>query len=120
MKKATAVIGATHKNDRYAFLATVKLRRYGHKVYPVGIHEGDIEGEKILTGLPKLDDVDTVTMYVGPRNQPYWIEYILSLKPRRIIFNPGTENPELETKAIAQGIDCMHSCTLVMLSTGEY
>jgi uncharacterized protein len=120
MKNATAVIGATPKRDRYAYLATTKLKRYGHKVYPVGIHKGDIEGEKIITERPVPDDVGTVTLYVGPRNQVHWIDYILSLKPNRIIFNPGTENPELENKAFAQGIECIHGCTLVMLGTGEY
>jgi uncharacterized protein len=120
MKKATAVIGATPKSDRYAFLATARLKRYGHKVYPVGIHTGDIEGEKILTDKPALEDVDTVTLYVGPKNQVFWIDYILSLKPRRIIFNPGTENPELIHKATEKGIECIHGCTLVMLSIGDY
>jgi uncharacterized protein len=120
MEKATAVIGATPKSDRYAFMATVRLKRYGHKVYPIGIHRGDIEGEQIILDKPALKDVDTVTLYVGPRNQVFWKDYILSLKPRRIIFNPGTENPELAEAAAAQGIECIHGCTLVMLSIGEY
>jgi predicted CoA-binding protein len=120
MKTATAVIGATPKSDRYAYLATAKLKRYGHKVYPVGMHPGQIEGEMILTDRPKLDDVGTVTLYVGPTNQVHWIDYILSLKPERIIFNPGTENPVLESQASAKGIECVHGCTLVMLSVGDY
>jgi uncharacterized protein len=120
MGKNTAVIGASPNPDRYAYRATISLRRYGHKVFPVGIKEGEINGERILTGFPKLDDIDTVTLYVGPRNQPAWIDYIFSLNPKRIIFNPGTENPEFERTAAEKGIECVDGCTLVMLSVGEY
>jgi uncharacterized protein len=120
MKKNTAVIGASPNPDRYAYKATVSLKRHGHKVYPVGIHKGDIDGEQILLDKPPLPDIDTVTLYVGPKNQVAWIDYILSLKPKRIIFNPGTANPELENAAEKQGIECLHSCTLVMLSIGDY
>jgi predicted CoA-binding protein len=120
MSKTTAVIGATPKSDRFAYRATVSLNRHGHKVYPIGIHEGEIDGLKILTNKPELNDVDTVTLYVGPRNQVHWIDYILSLKPKRIIFNPGTENQELIDRAEKQGIECIDACTLVMLSIGQY
>lgn len=120
MSKTTAVIGATPNPQRYAYLATNRLVQYGHKVYPVGIHKGAIEGEQILTNYPELKDVDTVTLYVGPKNQVHWIDYILGLRPKRIIFNPGTENPALENAAEKKGIECVHGCTLVMLSTGEY
>ncbi len=118
--KATVVIGASPDPSRYSFLATNKLKQHGHKVYPVGIHEGEINGEKILTDKPHIENVDTVTMYVHPRNQKSWIDYILALKPKRIIFNPGAENPELEKLAIAQGVECLDACTLVMLSIGQY
>ena len=120
MSKTTAVIGATPNPQRYAYLATMRLLQYGHTVYPVGIHKGEIEGNEILTGYPELNDIDTVTLYVGPKNQVHWIDYILGLKPKRVIFNPGTENPALENAAKEQGIECVHGCTLVMLSTGEY
>ena len=120
MSKATAVIGATPNSGRYAYLAASRLKKHGHKVYPVGIHRGDIEGMEIMTDFPKLDHVDTVTLYVGPKNQVHWTDYILALKPKRIIFNPGTENPPFEEKAAAQGIEVVRGCTLVMLSTGEY
>lgn len=118
--KNTAVIGATPNPQRYAYLATSRLASHGHKVYPVGIHEGEIEGHKILTDFPKLRDIDTVTLYVGPKNQVHWIDYILGLNPKRIIFNPGTENPVLENAAREKGIESVHGCTLVMLSVGEY
>lgn len=120
MNKPTAVIGASSNPERYAYLATVRLKKHGHSVFPVGINEGEIEGEKILTDKPKLADIDTVTLYVGPRNQHAWIDYIFSLKPKRIIFNPGAENPELVKAAEAKGIECVEACTLVMLSIGNY
>jgi uncharacterized protein len=120
MIKPTAVIGASPRPDRYAYKATVSLKRHGQPVYPVGIHEGEIAGETIRTDFPMLGNIHTVTLYVGPRNQHAWIDYILSLKPQRIIFNPGTENPELVNKATAQGIECVEHCTLVMLSIGVY
>lgn len=120
MSKNTAVIGASPNPERYAYLATQRLKRHGHKVFPVGIAKGEIDGEKILTDKPELKEIDTVTLYVGPKNQVSWIDYILGLRPKRIIFNPGTENPDLESKAAMQGIECIHGCTLVMLSTGEY
>lgn len=114
------MIGATPNPARYAYLATSRLLSHGHKVYPVGIHKGEIEGKPILTDFPELDDVHTVTLYVGPKNQVHWIDYILKLHPKRIIFNPGTENPVLENAAAARGIECVQGCTLVMLSIGEY
>lgn len=120
MSKATAIIGASPKPERYAYMATSRLKKYGHPVYPVGIHKGEIEGETILIDKPQLKDIDTVTLYVGPQNQGAWIDYILSLKPKRIIFNPGTENPDFEKKATGQGIECIEACTLVMLSIGDY
>jgi predicted CoA-binding protein len=118
--KPTVVIGASPDPSRYAFLATNRLKQFGHKVYPVGIHEGNINGEVILTDKPQIEKVDTVTMYVHPRNQKSWYDYILGLKPKRIIFNPGAENAELENLAKQQGIECLDACTLVMLSTGQY
>jgi uncharacterized protein len=118
--KKTVVLGATDNPSRYAYLAVQKLRRYGHEVVPVGLREGNIEGLKILKGQPEVSDVDTITMYVGTRNQAPLYDYILSLNPKRIIFNPGTENPELERMAKEKGIEPVIACTLVMLSTGEY
>lgn len=120
MNKTTAVIGASPKADRYAYKATVSLKKHGHTVYPVGIHQGEIEGTKISTDYPALENVDTVTMYVGPRNQDAWKEYIFSLHPKRIIFNPGAENEALKAEAEKKGIECVEACTLVMLSIGNY
>ncbi len=120
MNKPTAIIGASPNPERYAYLATQRLKKHGHAVFPVGIKEGQIEGETILTGKPQLTDIDTVTLYVGPANQPAWIDYIYSLKPKRIIFNPGTENPAFMKEASEKGIECLEACTLVMLSANTF
>lgn len=96
------------------------LKNYGHEVIPVGIRKGQVAGMAIHTDRPQATDVDTVTLYVGPQNQPEWYDYILGLKPNRILFNPGTENPELERLAQQRGIRTEEACTLVLLSTGQY
>src|SRR6478752_3372528 len=120
MNKTTAIIGASPRTDRYAYLATERLVKHGHKVYPIGIHAGKIGLETIITDKPQLTDVDTVTLYVGPQNQAAWFDYIYSLHPKRIIFNPGTENPEFEAEATKKGIECVEACTLVLLSIDKY
>jgi predicted CoA-binding protein len=118
--KKTLVVGATEKAGRYANLAAYSLLRHGHQIELVGLREGQIEGNPIHTDQPALDDIDTVTMYVGPQNQPKLYDYIKSLKPRRVIFNPGAENPEFEKQLQAEGIEPVEACTLVMLSIGTY
>ena len=118
--KKTVVLGATENPSRYAYLAANKLKRFGHQVVPVGLRNGEVAGEKIITDKLPVEDVDTVTLYVGSRNLHHWYDYILSLKPSRIIFNPGTENEELVQKAKAADIETVYGCTLVMLSSGEY
>ena len=120
MSKDTVVIGASDNEERYAYKATVSLKHHGHKVYPVGLRGGNIEGVEILTGNPAIQNVDTVTLYVGPQNQVAWQDYIFSLKPKRIIFNPGTENAAFEKAAREKGIEPIQACTLVMLSIGSY
>jgi uncharacterized protein len=116
----TVVIGASEKPERYAQLATMSLNKHGHEVIPVGLKKGVINGISIVTKDTKIEDVDTVTLYVGPVHQPAWYEYILSLKPKRVIFNPGTENPELEELLSKNGIEFTQACTLVLLSTEQY
>ena len=116
----TLVLGATDNPARYAYRAVQQLTSHGHEVVPVGIRAGQVAGLAIHTDRPQATDIDTVTLYVGPQNQPGWYDYILGLKPRRIIFNPGTENPELEQKAQAAGIRTEEACTLVLLSVGQY
>jgi hypothetical protein len=118
--KKTLVLGATPNPERYAYLAVQRLHAKGHEVVPVGIREGQIEGISILQGEPLVPDVDTISLYVGPERQKDYYDYMLSLKPRRIIFNPGTENPEFENMAQAQQIEVVEGCTLVMLSIGAF
>lgn len=118
--KKTLILGATPNPERYAYLATIRLVQHGHEVVPVGIRKGEIKGIPILEGKPELEDIDTVTLYVGPVRQPEYYDYILSLQPKRIIFNPGTENPELMKLAQERGIETVEGCTLVMLSIGAY
>jgi uncharacterized protein len=120
MDKPTVVVGASPKPDRYSYKAVLSLQDHRHTVYGVGIHEGVINGTVIELTKPEYQNIHTVTLYVGPQNQAYWIPYILSLKPKRIIFNPGTENPAFFTEATSRGIHCLEACTLVMLSIGSY
>ncbi len=120
--RKTVIIGATTNPSRYAFLAAQMLTSYQHEIVPVGIKEGSVFGKEILDIFekPEVKDVDTVTMYIGPHRQPEYYNYILGLKPKRIIFNPGTENDEFEKMAEAQGVEAVQGCTLVMLRSGQY
>lgn len=118
--KKTLVLGATPNPARYAYLAMHALVRHGHEAVPVGIRAGTVAGIPIQTGMPEISDVDTVTLYVGSERLAPYYDYLLGLKPRRIIFNPGTENPRLVMLAQAQGIETVEGCTLVMLSIGAY
>ncbi len=120
--KRTVIIGASTNPSRYAYMAAELLTEYGHDIVPVGIRRGEVFGKQIedLRQQPVVADVDTVTLYIGPHHQPEWYSYILALKPKRVIFNPGTENPELEKQLTQHGITPVHGCTLVMLRTGQY
>lgn len=121
-KKKTAILGATTNQGRYAYLAAEMLTEYGHPIVPIGIKKGEVFGQEILdlNQKPSIQEIDTLTLYVGSQNQPEWYDYILSLQPKRIIFNPGTENDELEQLAQAKGIETEQACTLVLLRTGQY
>lgn len=116
----TLIMGASTNPERYAYKAAISLLARGHKVELVGQKEGEIEGYEIQTNYPDLEEIDTVTMYVGPKNQPPLYDYILKQNPRRIIFNPGAENPEFEQLAKQKGIEVEDACTLVLLSTGQF
>jgi len=118
--KKTVVLGATPNPERYAYLATQRLAKYGHEVVPVGLKKGTIAGIEIQQGEPALDGVNTITLYMGAERQRPIYDYILSLQPKRIIFNPGAENPELANLAREQGVETVEGCTLVMLSIGVY
>lgn len=116
----TLVIGASENPERYSNKAIVSLLNHNHEVEAIGLKNGEVEGVKFKTGFPKLENIDTVTLYIGPKNQPAYNDYLLQLKPRRIIFNPGTENPELISLAQKQGIQTEIACTLVLLSIDNY
>lgn len=118
--KTTLVIGASENTERYSNRVTRMLSHQNIPVAAVGLKAGEIDGVKILTGFPKIDNVDTVTLYVGTAHQPQYYEYVLGLKPERVIFNPGTENPEFEEKVRKAGIEVLEACTLTMLTVGNY
>ncbi|MEO6903077.1 MAG: CoA-binding protein [Bacteroidia bacterium] len=118
--KKTVVIGASDNPERYAYKATLALQKNKYEVIPVGLKDGKINNIEILKGFPPLSNIDTVTLYVGPKHQLAWYDYILSLKPKRVIFNPGTENMELEKLLTKNKIEFEEACTLVLLSTGNY
>ncbi|HMC99339.1 MAG TPA: CoA-binding protein, partial [Ferruginibacter sp.] len=105
---------------RYSNLAIRQLRRHDHPVVAIGRKAGKVLDVPIVTGQQPMDDIDTVTLYLNPTNQQPYYNYIISLHPRRIIFNPGTENEELYELAIQNNILPREACTLVMLSTGQY
>jgi len=120
--KKTVIIGATTNPGRYAYLAARMLKEYGHEIVPVGIKNGAVFGERIqnIFKKPSIEDVHTVTLYIGPQRQGEHIEYILSLRPKRIIFNPGTENDEFVKQANEKGVETLEACTLVMLRSLQY
>ncbi|HEY0678715.1 MAG TPA: CoA-binding protein [Chitinophagaceae bacterium] len=119
-KKTTVVLGASDNPGRYSYLAVNRLRNYGHPVIAIGKRPGKVADVEIMKGQQPLSGVDTVTLYLNPLHQKMYYEYIVSLKPKRIIFNPGTENEELAVLAQQNGIRTLEACTLVMLSTGQY
>ena len=120
--KTTVIVGASPNPSGYAYKAASMLSEDGKEFIPLGIKEGNLFGNDILDlrKKPNLKEVDTVTVYLGPEKQTEWYEYILSLKPRRIIFNPGTENSTFASMAQKQGIMVEEACTLVLLTTGTY
>lgn len=119
-KKSTIVLGASPDPSRYSYLAVQRLNTKQHPVTAIGIREGKIGDTPITKEHPPLENTDTVTLYLNKYNQQQYYDYILSLHPKRIIFNPGAENEELAAIAEANGIKTMEACTLVLLSTGQY
>lgn len=120
MSKKTLVIGASENPERYAYKAVKSLLGKGHEVIAEGLRIGKIDDVNISNEKKFYEEVDTITLYVGPKNQPSWYDYIISLQPKRIIFNPGTENEELINLAKQNNIHTEEACTLVMLSIGNY
>ena len=120
MSKKTLVMGASENVQRYSNMAVRKLKKHQHEVKAYGLRKGEIDGVTIETDLLNYDDLDTVTLYLNPKNQQPYYDYILSLKPKRVVFNPGTENPDLYKLLNDNGIGFEEACTLVLLSTNQY
>lgn len=118
--KKTLVIGASENPSRYSYLAIHRLIEKGYAVAAIGNKPGIVAGVKIDTEKIRFKDIDTVTLYLSAKRQPEYYDYIISLKPRRVIFNPGTENPEFYQLLRDEKIEVEDACTLVLLSTEQY
>lgn len=118
--KKTIVLGASPNPERYSFKAIVALRSKGHDVIAVGKRTGVVSDTEIEDGSLLHDNVHTITIYLNATNQLDWYDFIFTNKPKRIIMNPGAENPELEVMASKQDIEVLEACTLVLLATGSY
>ena len=120
MKNTSLVLGASLKKERYSHQAVKQLLINNHQVKAFGLKSGQIENINIDTELIFYQDIDTVTLYIGKKNQPEYYDYVISLNPNRVIFNPGTENPEFYKLLDENGIQYEVACTLVLLATGQY
>jgi len=118
--KKTVVLIASPKEDRYSNKAVKLLREKEVPVIGIGRRKGKIDDVELLEGRPEISNVHTLTLYLNPVNQKPFYEYIISLKPKRVIFNPGTENPELQSLLNAEGIFWEEACTLVLLRTNQF
>ena len=121
MQERVLVLGASLKPYRYSHIAVKTLISNNHQVTAVGNRAGDIDEVRVMKNIPEeLEHADTITLYLGPNNQKQYYEHILELNPRRIIFNPGTENEELAKLARKHNIDCQEACTIFMLNQGTF
>ena len=118
--KKTLVLGATTKPEKYAYIAINKLVEKGHSVLAIGQNTGEVAGVKIYTKQIPLANIDTVTLYLNPKRQVEYYNYIIETKPKRVIFNPGTENPQFSQLLQSNGIKAEVACTLVLLATNQY
>ena len=114
------VLGASPNPERYSYKAVRSLLKRGYNVAAIGIREGTIEGVKIQLNRPEVENVHTILLYISPKTQAEYYDYIISLKPQRIIFNPGTDNYVLENLAKEHNIEVVSDCALVMLSTNTF
>ncbi|HEX7673901.1 MAG TPA: CoA-binding protein [Bdellovibrio sp.] len=120
MKEKVVILGASNKPERYAYKAFKMLQEYGHTPIPVNPAFDEIEGVKVSKTLEEVSDVDTVTLYMNPQRLVEQVERLIHLKPRRVIFNPGTESKEIEQKLENAGIKTLEACTLVLLRTNQF
>ncbi len=119
-KKKTLVLGASTKPDRYAYKAIESLVNKGHSVLAIGQNTGEVNGVKIHTKAIPVKNIDTITLYLNPARQRDYYNFIIEAKPKRVIFNPGTENPEFYQLLKANGIEVEVACALVLLATNQY
>jgi uncharacterized protein len=125
MSKKTLILGASTNPSRYSNKAANSLTAHGHAIVNVGRDKGEVAGETIYQTIPssileKSEELDTITLYLSPQNQESYFEQIVGLKPKRVIFNPGTENQKLEAELDAAKIPYEHACTLVLLATNQF
>ena len=120
MNKKTLVLGASLKEVRYSNIAIYRLIAKGHEIKAFGLRQGEVNGITIDTELINYQDIDTVTLYLNPKRQEAYYNYIIDLKPKRVIFNPGTENAEFYNLLKENNIDFEVACTLVLLATNQY
>lgn len=118
--KRTLIIGASSNPERYSYKAAKSLLNHGHEIELLGLRSDVVFDKTIDTERKQYKGIDTVTLYVGPQNQPSYYDYLISLKPKRVLFNPGTENEEFESLLVQNGIAVEQACTLVLLSTGQF
>ena len=118
--KKTLVLGASPNPTRFSYKAVKSLVRHGYEAVLIGNRKGQISWQDIIIGTPEIADLHTVTIYLNPENQKEYYEYIISLKPQRLIFNPGSENQELIQLAMENGIEVCVACTLIMLNSNNY
>lgn len=118
--KKTLVIGASENPVRFSHMAIHQLRAHNHDVIGLAKRSGQVTDVTIQTDFPYYADIHTVTLYIGAKHQPEYYEALLKLKPKRVIFNPGTENEELKRQLQSEGIEAIEACTLVLLSTGQF
>ena len=120
MSFKTLVIGASTNPTRFSYLTIKSLIKHNVEVVAIGLKEGEVDGVKIMVGKPEIPDIHTITLYLNPSRQSDYLDYLISLKPKRIIFNPGTENGVLMKLARSNNIDVIFDCTLVMLNNENY
>jgi predicted CoA-binding protein len=116
----SVVLGASDNPGRFSNKAVRSLLRNGYDPVAVGPRAGNIKEIEILTGRPEIEDVDTILLYLGPQRQAEWYDYVIGLKPKRVIFNPGTNNPEFREMLKEKGIETVEDCALIMLNSGAY
>ena len=121
MTKTVAILGASSNPDRFSYRAFKMLQQHGHKPILISPKMNELEGLPVLAELSQIQSsIDTLTMYVGPEKSKSLEDQILKLKPQRVIFNPGSENPDLQKKLAEAGIQVLEACTLVLLKAHQF